>query len=121
MHVWHVVPAHDTSATVAQLMPQQLYIVAQLVEMVVATALHVCIVREGQIITERILYTYEGGGRLMQRTPIEQSEGNNSSRIQKKTSHNDVGAQKRVVHSTHTTTHNQKGVCVQSCIMKLVE
>ena len=39
----------------------------------------------------------------------------------KKTSHNDVGAQKRVVHSTHTTTHNQKGVCVQSCIMKLVE
>ena len=121
MHVWHVVPAHDTSATVAQLMPQQLYIVAQLVEMVVATALHVCIVREGQIITERILYTYEGGGRLMQRMPIEQSEGNNSSRIQKKTSHNDVGAQKRVVHSTYTTTHNQKGVCVQSCIMKLVE
>ena len=72
MHVWHVVPAHDSSATVAE--SQQLYIVAQLVEMVVATALHVCIVREDQIITERILYTYEGGGRLMQRTPIEQSE-----------------------------------------------
>ena len=104
-------PGHGTSATVAQLMPQQLYIVVQLVEMVVATALHVCIVREGQIITERILYIYEGGGRPMQRMPIEQSEGNNSSRIQKNPSHNNVGAPKRVVHSTHITTHNQRGVC----------
>ena len=106
-----MVPAHDTSATVAQLMPQQLYIVAQLAEMVVATALHVCIVREGQIITERILYTYEGGGRLMQRTLIEQSEGNNSSRIQQETSQNNVRTPKRVVHSTHITAHNQSGVC----------
>ena len=50
MHVWHVVPAHDTSATVAELMSQQLYIVAQLVEMVVlAIDLHVCIIREAPI------------------------------------------------------------------------
>ena len=104
-------PGHDTSAMVAQLMLQQLYIVVQLVEIVVTTALHVCIVREGQIITERILYINEDGGRPMQRMLIEQSEGDKSSRIHKKTSHNNVGVPKRVVHSTHITTHNQRGVC----------
>ena len=104
MHVWHVVPAHDTSATVAQLMPQQLYIVAQLVEMVVATALHVCIVREGQIITERILYTYEGGGRLMQRTPIEQSEGKQFKDPKKPKSQRRRGSKKGCSLNPHHNT-----------------
>ena len=36
-----------------------------------------------------------------QSMPMEQSKGNNISKIQKKLSHNNVGAQKRVFHSTH--------------------
>jgi len=105
-----VVPVYDTSATGVQLVPQQLYTVSQLVEMVVVTALHVCIVREGQITTERILYTDEGGGRLMQRMPFEQSGGKNSSRIQKKNKSQQRWGSKRVVHSTDITAHNKKDV-----------
>ena len=92
---------------------------ATVVETVVATPLNAWIFWEGHITTERILYTDEGGKRLMERIPIERSEGENSSRIPKSPSHNNVGAQTGVLHSIHITTHNLKDMWI-FCIMKLV-